>query len=74
VKPEVLGLRVNPRIGTEVGSFRIVRKCRGAEYRINVTNRGTGGAARLVVDGKRIDGTLVPYAPAGTTVTVDCEI
>ncbi|HYN03895.1 MAG TPA: glycosyl transferase, partial [Vicinamibacteria bacterium] len=73
VKPELGGLRVNPCIGAEVASFRIVRKCREAEYRIAVLNKATGKPARLVVDGKRIDGTLVPYAPAGAVVTIDCE-
>jgi hypothetical protein len=28
---------------------------------------------RLTVDGKPIDGTLVPYAAAGTTVEIECE-
>ncbi len=74
VKPELEGLRVNPCIGAEVPSFTIVRKCRGAEYRITVTNRATGKAARLAVDGKPIQGTLVPYAPAGKVVTIACEV
>jgi cellobiose phosphorylase len=73
VRPEFGGLRVDPRIGAEVESFTIVRRCRGAEYRVSVTNRATGKAARLVVQGKPLDGTLVPYAKAGSVVEVDCE-
>jgi hypothetical protein len=51
-----------------------VRRCRGAEYRINVTNQASGKPARLKLDGKPIGGTLVPYAPAGKVVTIDCEV
>jgi len=74
VKPELAGLRVSPSIGSEVPRFTIVRKCRGAEYRISVTNRATGKPAKLVVDGKPLEGTLVPYARPGSVVKVDCEV
>src|SRR5512147_3132860 len=74
VKPEIEGLRVNPCIGAEVPSFTIIRKCRGAEYRIKVTNQGSGKPARLKVDGQPIYGTLVPYAAAGKVVQVECEV
>ena len=74
VKPELDGLRVEPCIGKEIPSFTIVRRCRGALYRISVKNSGSGKPARLVVDGKPIEGTLVPYAPAGRTLTVACEV
>jgi len=74
VKPELEGLRVSPCIGAEIPSLTIVRKCRGAEYRIKVTNEGSGKPARLTVDGKAIDGTLVPYAAAGKTVVIECEV
>jgi cellobiose phosphorylase len=74
VRPELDGLRVDPCIGREVKAFTIVRRCRGAEYRIAVRNSATGKPARLVVDGRPIEGTLVPYAPAGQVVTVACEV
>ncbi len=74
VKPELEGLRVNPCIAAEIPTFTVVRKCRGAEYRISVANKCTGKPARLKVDGKPIEGTLVPYAPAGKVVVVECEV
>lgn len=74
VKPELFGLRVSPCIGAEIPSFTIVRKCRGAEYRITVSNKASGKAARLKVDGKAQDGTLVPYAAPGKTVVIECEV
>jgi cellobiose phosphorylase len=75
VRPEFGGLLVSPCIGKEVPQFTVTRKCRGAEYRISVKNSGKPGAqAKLSVNGKPIDGNLVPYAPAGAVVTVDCEV
>jgi cellobiose phosphorylase len=74
VRPDFDGLRVHPCMGGEVGKFTVTRKCRGAEYRINVKNSGKGGAPKLTVDGQAISGDLVPYAKAGATVIVDCEV
>jgi cellobiose phosphorylase len=73
VRPELSGLRVSPCVGAELPGFEVVRRCRGAEYRIRVRNRASAEPARLVVDGQPIEGTLVPYAPAGAVVTIDCE-
>jgi cellobiose phosphorylase len=61
-------------MGGEVSKFTVTRKCRGAEYRITVKNSGKSGTPKLTVDGKPVAGDLVPYAAAGATVIVDCEI
>ncbi|HEX3759986.1 MAG TPA: hypothetical protein VHW23_14825 [Kofleriaceae bacterium] len=74
IKPELTGLRVNPCIGADVPSFTIVRRCRGATYQITVDNQASGKAARLKVDGQPHAGTLVPYAAAGKTVVIECEV
>ena len=73
IRPELNGLRVAPCIGAEISSFTVTRRCRGSVYRIRVTNELKHVEPRLVVDGKPIDGTLVPYASAGATVEIDCE-
>ncbi len=67
VRPELDGLRVNPCIGAEVPSFTVVRKCRGAEYRITVTNRATGkaGEAGRGRPGDRGDARAVRKARVG---------
>jgi hypothetical protein len=38
-----------------------------------VKNAGGGKPLRLVVDGKPLEGTLVPWAEAGAVVAVECE-
>jgi cellobiose phosphorylase len=74
VRPDFEGLRVHPVIGSGIPSFEVTRKCRGAEYAIRVKNaHGGAQGVRLVVDGERIEGDLVPYAPAGSRVVVECE-
>ena len=74
VRPEFEGLRVHPVLGTAIPSFEVTRKCRGAEYAIRVKNtQGGAQGVRLVVDGKRIEGDVVPYAVPGSRVVVECE-
>ena len=75
VRPDYDGLVVDPQIGPDVPEFTVTRVARGATYEITVINSGARGArARLTVDGTEIDGNLVPYAPAGSTVTVTAVI
>ncbi len=73
VRPELDGLRVAPCIGPEIPTFTVTRKCRGAVYRIRVTNSLQHDEPQLTVDGTAIDGTLVPYAAPGATVEIECE-
>jgi cellobiose phosphorylase len=72
VRPGYDGLVVKPCMDRAVPAFTVRRKCRGASYEIHVKNTGAG-QPRLRVDGRPIDGSVVPYAPAGSTVRVDCE-
>jgi len=73
VRPDFEGLRIAPAITKEIGDHTLIRKCRGAEYTIKVKNTGSG-TPKLKVDGKAIEGNLVPYAAAGAKVIVECEI
>src|SRR4026207_204135 len=67
IRPEHEGLRVKPGVPRDLGRVTVVRRRRGATYRTVVEDSGSGRAS-LVVDGKPIDGTIVPYAAPGTTV------
>jgi len=74
VRPELDGLRVQPCLPAELGAVTITRRCRGAEYRIAIANRGAGGPPEVRVDGRRLDGTLVPWAAAGAVVNVEVTV
>ncbi|MBT0993658.1 glycosyl transferase [Cellulomonas sp. DKR-3] len=75
VRTDYDGLVVDPQIGPEVPQFTVTRVARGATYEIVVTNSGADGArGSLVVDGTPVEGNLVPYAPAGSTVRVEVTL
>ncbi len=74
VRPEHAGLKVSPSLPAEIPEFTVTRKCRGATYQIHVKNSGKGGKARLTVDGKSIEGEVVPWAAPGAVVKVECVV
>ncbi len=73
IRPDHGGLRVDPVVPATWDGFSVVRVFRGATYRIKVSKvPGEGGRVGcLMVDGKHIDGNLVPLAPPGSTVDVE---
>lgn len=75
VRPDWDGLVVDPQLGPDVPEFTVRRVARGATYEITVRNSGADGArAALTVDGKPLDGNVVPYAPAGSVVRVEAVL
>ena len=62
VRPDYDGLRVDPCIPADWSEFTVVRSFRGATYRIHVTNPGhvCKGVGRVTVDGREIEGALLP--------------
>jgi cellobiose phosphorylase len=62
VRPEHAGLRIDPCVPTAWGGFTVRRRFRGATYRIAVQKApgASGRVTRLRVDGRPIDGNLVP--------------
>jgi len=75
LRPEYAGLRVDPCIPPEWEGFRAVRRFRGAVYEIEVRNprRVSRGVCSLKVDGKPVEGSLVPVFSGGRH-TVEAEL
>jgi cellobiose phosphorylase len=71
IRPELTGLRIDPVLPSDWPGFQAQRVFRGATYDITVRR---GDEAHLVVDGERVDGTVVPAAAPGTTVRVEAVI
>jgi cellobiose phosphorylase len=73
IRPEFMGLRIDPCIPPGWADFRVDRRFRGAEYHISVTNpQGDSKGVRAVrVDGELIEGTLLPLFEDGGVHTVD---
>lgn len=74
VRCEWDGLLVQPCMTKDVPEYTVTRRARGALYNIKVKNSGAAAPAKLTVNGKAIEGNLVPYAKAGETVEVTCEV
>jgi cellobiose phosphorylase len=65
VRPELDGLRIDPHLPADFGEVRMTRRFRGATYRITIRpapgpGRRAGSVTSLMVDGRRIDGSLAP--------------
>ena len=75
IRPDYDGLRVAPVVPESWQGFSVSRRFRGVTYDITVKRGGPGNAVSLTVDGKAIDGDLVPPPAKGTkTVTVEAVI
>jgi cellobiose phosphorylase len=64
IRPEHIGLRVDPVIPADWDGFSMTRRFRGTEYRITVEKPvgETGRVTALEVDGERVAGNVIPLA------------
>ena len=60
IRPEFSGLRVAPVMPESWPGFSVKRTFRGVTYDVSVTRKGPGNTVSLSVDGKPVDGDLVP--------------
>jgi len=60
IRPTYDGLRVNPVIPEDWQGFEVSRIFRGTSYQISVKRHGKGNAVSLLVNGKTIEGDIVP--------------
>ena len=72
IRAEHRGLRVDPVVPAAWPGFTCERRLRGATYKVTVENpTGAGGrVTTMQVDGRRVEGNLVPLAAAGAVVEV----
>jgi cellobiose phosphorylase len=69
IRPTYDGLQVAPVIPSRWDGFEAVRNFRGVRYEISVKRAGPGNKVSLEVDGKSIEGTVIPL-PSKNTKTV----
>jgi len=76
IRPEVEGLRIDPCIPRSWPSFEMRRRFRGKTIHIEISNpkRLSNGVLTLTVDGKRIDGNLLPLHLVQDGCRVQAEI
>jgi len=69
IQPKLDGLQVKPVMPSEWKGFEAVRSYRGVRYEISVQREGVGNNVTLEVDGKPINGTVIPL-PEKETKTI----
>ena len=72
VSPEYKGLKMDPCIPNDWKGYKLTRKFRGATYTIEIDNTAgvSKGVKEILVDGKAIEGNIVPTAAEGASVNV----
>lgn len=72
VRPTYGGLEVDPCIPHDWDGFRIARRFRGATYETEVRNPNhvEHGTASIELNGKKIEGNVLPIVPPGQTAEV----
>jgi cellobiose phosphorylase len=60
IRPDYEGLRIEPVLPEGWDGYRAIRRYRNVTHDIEVVREGTGNDVSLVVDGKNIEGTLIP--------------
>ncbi|WP_026510643.1 MULTISPECIES: GH36-type glycosyl hydrolase domain-containing protein [unclassified Butyrivibrio] len=65
IYPTHKGLSVDPCVPSDFGDFELTRKYRGSTYNISVkTNGAEKGIKKLIVNGKEIEGNVIPHDPS----------
>lgn len=73
IRPTYDGLSITPGMPAGWDGFSAVRLFRGIEYLIRVKRRGIGKNISLTVDGKPIEGCIIPPPREGTNI-VEVEV
>ncbi len=65
IRPTYDGLEIQPVVPSSWKGFEVMRQFRGVRYMIRAERRGAGNAVQLEVDGKSVEGTVIPIPPVG---------
>lgn len=70
------GLKIDPCVPADFGDFTITRRFRNVIYTITVTNPDhvEKGVRSMLVDGRPVDGNLIPYNEETTNVHVEVRM
>ena len=73
ITPHFEGLMVNPCVPAELKSYTVKRLFRGAQYVITVHNEGRS-SREMTVDGKAVNGCIVPFVAGKKEYRVEVTI
>ena len=72
IKPDYNGLRIEPHLPKEIKNVKVTRIYRGIKYNIEIYNNHL--PYKMIVDGKEIEGTIIPYNESPKEVNVKVYI
>ncbi len=71
IYPTLRGLQIDPCVPHDFGDFKVHRSFRGADYEIEVhTNGSQKGVREMFVNGRKVDGCIVPIEKGVTSYHV----
>ena len=73
IKPDYNGLMIDPCIPSDWDGYKVSRKFRNATFEISITNPNhvSKGVKKLVLDGKEIEGNIIPVLDDGKVHSVE---
>nr|MCR5747238.1 glycosyl transferase [Lachnospiraceae bacterium] len=76
IYPTLNGLQINPCTPHGFGDFKVTREYRNAVYNITVNNPSDvcKGVIKMTVDGKAVEGNIIPYDPDKKSVNVEITL
>jgi cellobiose phosphorylase len=75
IRPSYHGLEIAPIVPQDWSEFNVTRRFRNATYKIHVTRIGPGNEVALVINGKPLQGIVVPIpTDSQTEVLVDVKL
>ncbi len=76
IKPQFDGLQIDPCLPETIKDLHIYREFRGNSYQIDIYNNCTGekGIVQVEVEGKKLEGNIIPFKPETHTVYVKATI
>ena len=71
IKPDYDGIHIDPCLPETATDYTVQRKFREADYEITIHPNGQQkGVKSIVLDGTKIDGTVIPYSKGKHVVEV----
>ena len=76
IKPDYKGLKVDPCIPKAWNGYKVMREFKGTKYEIRIQNPDhiSKGVSSLVVDGKLVEGNIIPDFKDGKTHEVEVTL
>ncbi|MDD2493295.1 MAG: glycosyl transferase, partial [Bacilli bacterium] len=72
IKPDYEGLKIEPHLPKEMKNVKVTRIYRGIKYNITISNNHV--PYQMIVEGKEIEGTTIPYSKSSKEVDVKVYI